>query len=71
MNITDAKKVLTSIPPPSFGLLKISEAATMAGCHPETLRRKVRRGDLPAWGSPLKVSFADVMRQYGPRRREK
>jgi hypothetical protein len=71
MNTNDAKKVLHSIPPPSFGLMKITEAAALAGCHPETLRRRVRRGELTAWGSPWKVAYADVMRQYEPRERGK
>jgi hypothetical protein len=66
MNITDAKQVLDRIPPPSFGLMKISEAAALTGLHPETLRRRVRRGELAAWGFPRKVAYADVMKQFIP-----
>jgi hypothetical protein len=66
MSITDAKKMLTRIPAPSFGLMKISEAAALAGVNPETLRRRVRRGELPGWGFPRKVSYADVMKQFIP-----
>jgi hypothetical protein len=66
MDITDAKKVLTQSSPPSFGLMKISEAAAMAGCHPETLRRRVRRGELAAFGFPRRVALADVLKQFIP-----
>jgi excisionase family DNA binding protein len=66
MDINDAKKVLNSIPPPSFGLMKISEAAALTGLHPETLRRRVRRGELRAWGFPRRVSLSDVMKQFIP-----
>ena len=65
MDIHEAKKVLERIPPP-FGLMKISEAAALAGLHPETLRRRVRRGELRAWGFPRKVRYADVMQQFIP-----
>jgi hypothetical protein len=71
MDVNDAKKVLNSIPPPSFGLMKISEAAALAGLHPETLRRRVRRGELPAWGFPRKVAYTDVMKQFEPKERGK
>lgn len=71
MDLKEAKKVLNRIPPPSFGLMKVSDAAALAGLHPETLRRRIRRGELVAWGSPRKVAYADVMRQFMPEERGK
>jgi hypothetical protein len=51
--------------------MKISEAAAPAGLHPEMLRRRVWRGELPAWGFPRKVAYADAMRQFEPKERGK
>lgn len=71
MEIKDAKKVLRNMPPPTFGLMKISQAAALAGCHVETLRRRVRRGELAAWGFPRRVALSDVLRQFDPDERGK
>jgi hypothetical protein len=65
MEINDAKKILRRNAPP-FGLMRISQAAALAGLHPETLRRRIRRGELAAWGFPRRVAYADVVRQYEP-----
>jgi hypothetical protein len=51
---------------PPFGLMKVVEAAAIAGLNPETLRRRIRRGELAAWGSPRRVALADVMQQFEP-----
>jgi hypothetical protein len=64
MDLNEARKVLRRTAPP--GLLKIADAAAVAGVHAETLRRRVRRGQLAAWGSPRRVALADVLRQFIP-----
>jgi hypothetical protein len=46
--------------------VKIAEAAAIAGVNSETIRRRVRRGELAAWGSPRRVALGDVLRQYIP-----
>ena len=65
MELSDAKKAIRRNPP-TFGLMKISQAAALAGLHPETLRRRVRRGELTAWGFPRRVALADVLEQFNP-----
>jgi excisionase family DNA binding protein len=64
MDLAEARKLLRRTAPP--GLLRISEAAAVAGVHPETLRRRVRKGELPAWGSPRRVRREDVLKQFIP-----
>jgi hypothetical protein len=64
MDLNEARKALRRTAPP--GLLKIAEAAAVAGVHAETLRRRVRRGELAAWGSPRRVALTDVLRQFIP-----
>jgi hypothetical protein len=39
---------------------------TFAGLHPETLRRRVRRGELAALGFPCQVAIAAVLEQFRP-----
>jgi hypothetical protein len=46
--------------------LRVAEAAAIAGLNPETLRRRIRRGELPAWGSPRRVALNDVLQQFVP-----
>lgn len=65
MKMNEAKRIVRRAAP-AVGLMKISEAALIAGLNPETLRRRVRRGDLAAWGSPRRVALADVMAQFVP-----
>jgi hypothetical protein len=63
MELSDAKKAIRRNPP-TFGLMKISQAATLADLHLETLRRRVRRGALAAWEFPRRVALADVLEQF-------
>src|SRR4051794_6649235 len=55
MDLPEARNFLRQVPPP-MGLMKISEAAAIAGVCAETLRRRVRRGELAAWGNPRRVA---------------
>lgn len=70
MQLTETKNILRQVPPP-MGLMKISEAALVAGVCAETLRRRVRRGELAAWGSPRRVSIKDILQQFVPEGCEK
>ena len=48
-------------------VFSINEAAEVAGCHPNTLRRAIKRGDLKAakvGGRAFKISKADLVRWY-------
>jgi hypothetical protein len=47
-------------------MMKVSDAAAIAGVNPETLRRRIRRGQLQAWGSPRRVALNDVLQQFVP-----
>ena len=60
MSFKEARAVLREIPAPG-GLLKVSDAAEIVGLNPETLRRRIRRGQLKAWGSPRRVAIADIL----------
>jgi hypothetical protein len=68
MNLDEAKHTLTRIPPPS-GLMRVSQAASILGLNPETIRKRIRRGQLTAWGrrGTLHVALADVLPQFDPR----
>jgi hypothetical protein len=46
-NIAAARRSLKLVLSPSQ-LMKVSEAAMVAGLNPETLRRRIRRGELKA-----------------------
>jgi excisionase family DNA binding protein len=45
-------------------LYPVAEAARVAGCHPRTIYRAIRRGDVRAYGRPRcwRVSLAEVLR---------
>jgi hypothetical protein len=47
-------------------LLRVREAAMMVGLNPETVRRRIRRGEVRAWGKPQKVSLDDLLPLYLP-----
>jgi hypothetical protein len=65
MNLAEATKVLERISPPS-GLMRVTEAAMLTGHNPETLRRRIRRGELRAWGRPYRVAISDVLPMFMP-----
>ncbi len=65
MTIAEAKRVFEKLPPPC-GLMRVSEAAAAAGLHPETVRRRIRRGEVRAWGFPHRVLVADLLQEYEP-----
>ncbi len=70
MTTTEAQHVLDTIPPP-HGLMRVNDAAAAAGIHPETVRRRIRRGEVRAWGRPRQVLVSDLLPQYQPPRCEK
>lgn len=49
---------------PRARLLTLAEGADYAGVHPKTLRRRIARGDLPAYRMPhgraLRVKLDDI-----------
>ena len=65
MNLVEAKKTLERIPAPS-GLMRVPEAAMLTGHNPETLYRRIRRGELRAWGRPFRVALDDILPMYLP-----
>jgi excisionase family DNA binding protein len=72
MNIEEAGRVLrNSLPRPfdgaAFELVKVSEAAERCGLHPRTIRKRIARGELPAWGRPVRVRWRDVLPPFEPR----
>jgi hypothetical protein len=55
-SIAAARKVLTPVLTPER-LMKVS----VAGLNPKTLRRRIRLGQLRAWGFPRRVLIEDVL----------
>lgn len=49
-----------------FELFKISAAASMCGFNEKTLRARIRRGELPAYGKPWRVRMEDIFVAYDP-----
>jgi predicted DNA-binding transcriptional regulator AlpA len=47
-------------------LLRVRDAADLCGMHPRTLWRRIKSGQLPAWGSPRRVRISDVLVRYDP-----
>ena len=47
-------------------LYRVREAALIVGMNPATIRRRIRRGEIRAWGRPQKVSLDDVLPIYVP-----
>jgi hypothetical protein len=70
--IKEAHKLLTTALPPrlfegaTFELVKVREAAEMCGLNEKTLRERIRKGLLPAWGKPLRVRWRDVLTPFNP-----
>ena len=48
------------------GLYRVREAALMVGLNPETIRRRIRRGEIRAWGRPQKIALDDLLPIYLP-----
>ena len=53
----------------SSGFFSISEAAAIVNAGEETIRRAIRAGRIPAYGSAgrLRVRLSDLMPQYVPK----
>ena len=65
--------VRAQVAPSTFsntGLVSIKEAAARTNTGEETLRRAIRAGKIPAYGTRgrLRVRITDVMPQYVPER---
>jgi hypothetical protein len=72
MDIEEAGSVLrNALPRPfdgaAFELVKVSEAAERCGLHPRTIRKRIARGELAAWGRPVRVRWRDVLPPFEPR----
>ena len=49
-----------------IALYRVREAAMIVGMNPETIRRRIRRGEIRAWGRPQKVSLDELLPIYVP-----
>jgi len=63
--VTEAQSTLEHSVRPA-GLFRVREAAMMVGMNPETIRRRIRRGEIPAWGRPQRIALDDLMPIYMP-----
>jgi hypothetical protein len=50
----------------AFELVKVNEAARRCGINQKTLRLRIQRGEIPAWGKPLRVRWRDVLVPFDP-----
>lgn len=60
-------KQFPEAPPPitdSTRVMSVTEAALLTRLNPETIRRRIRRGTVRAWGTPWRVLIADLIRPY-------
>jgi hypothetical protein len=74
MTIKQAGVMLSQVGQPFQGcswdvlnLMKVSAVAQMIGLHPRTIYQRVHRGEIPAWGKPLRVRLEDVLKPFVPR----
>ncbi len=65
MTIGQAARVLSAIPEP-FRLLRVREAAVVTGMHRRTIYRRIRNGEVRAWGNPRRVVIDDLLRPFVP-----
>ncbi len=70
MTLAAARSTLSQIADAS-GLMRISHAALIAGVNRETIYRRIRRGELRAYGSPWRVAIADLLAEQNPVTRRK
>lgn len=59
MTTKEAKKAFEQ--PMPHELWKLRDAAEMCGIHRETLYRRIKRGELVAYGRPFRVRLNDVL----------
>jgi hypothetical protein len=63
--VTEARRTLERFARP-VGLMRVAEAALVAGVSVETLNRRIRTGRLPAWGRPRRVCLDHVLQPFMP-----
>jgi hypothetical protein len=68
VTISEAQNVFRTLPPVT-GLMRAADAAALAGLNPETVHRRVRRGQVPAWDNPRRVRLVDLLVVYELRKR--
>lgn len=52
--------------PQPLELLRVREAADLCGLNPRTLWKRIKKGELAAWGSPRRVRISDVLLPFDP-----
>jgi excisionase family DNA binding protein len=70
-NLTQARTKLAPLANFGSGLFSIREAAVMTKTGEETIRRAIRAGSIPAYGSRgrLRIRLSDVLPVYVPQRK--
>ena len=57
-------ETLPVVTPDAGQLVSVTEAAMVTRLNPETIRRRIRRGTVRAWGVPWRVLVADLLQPY-------
>ncbi len=65
MTVKEAAAVLAAIPEPGR-LLRVREAALLMRLDRDTIYKRIRSGQVRAWGSPRRVLLDDLLRPYIP-----
>ncbi len=66
MTLSEATAVLSKIPDPTR-LYRVRDAALLVGLNEETIQRRIRAGEVPAYGYPRRVNLADLLKPYQPK----
>ena len=71
--VSGPRASLAPVSPFGSGLFSIREAAAMTNTGDETIRRSIRKGLIPAFGTPgrLRVRLSDLLPKYVPQRKGK
>jgi excisionase family DNA binding protein len=71
MNSSQARALFSPLTSISTGFFSIAEAAAMTKTGEETIRRAIRAGRIPAYGTRgrLRVRLSDVLPKYAPERK--
>jgi hypothetical protein len=70
MTIAEARRTIERVARP-VGLMRVTEAAAIAGVSIETLNRRIRAGRLQAFGRPRRVCLDDVLAPFVPVAKQK
>lgn len=70
MSLPQATTILSKMPH-AGSLYRVRDAALIVGLHEDTIQRRIRSGEVPAYGFPRMVALADLLKPYERKCRKK